>query len=130
MQVGDYVLYKDTGRVEAGESRGHRLWREDIYQVVHAPFNGDDRVLVIADAITGRTDNLGFRQQVSADKLTLVEMLPVSRSHEHKTKILFRGQKTGTVEGQRLDGRVYIRIGGQPRAELVDLSCEVYQWMS
>ena len=61
LQVGDYVLYKETRRLEAGTSeRARRPWRDEIYQIVHAPQNRGSRVFVIADAISGRTDNLGF----------------------------------------------------------------------
>ena len=106
-----------------------------MYQVVATHGGSPDetrnvRTYTVCDANTGRQDGLGFTQPVTADRLSYVEVNPISRPvDDGPTRILLNDQE-GTVEAQSLDGRVLIRFAEENEPEWYDLSQTTYRWLN
>ena len=83
--------------------------------------------------LSGQRTKLGFSQPVAAERLTPVEVLPlVHESEDVSTKITIDNNgvdKTGVVEAQSIDGRVYVRWEDDPEVQCLDLSRVSYRWI-
>ena len=82
----------------------------------------------------GQRDNLGFVQPVAAERLTPVDVLPMSApADDVNTRISLQqagGRREGTIVGQRLDGIVYVSFDDDPEVEVtVDLTRARYYWL-
>ena len=130
LQVGDFVLYRKGHLDDSISDKNQRKWRDTIFQIIHAPTKDGARVYTLADAATGQTDNLGFAQPVTADRVIPVEVLPVTRSLEDGRTRIQLGDRQGEISGQCLDGRVYVKFADNAEERIVDLSREVYQWLN
>ena len=129
-QGGDFVLYRKGHLDDSISDKNQRKWRDTIFQIIHAPTQDGARVYTLADAATGQTDNLGFAQPVTADRVIPVEVLPVTRSLEDGRTRIQLGDRQGEISGQCLDGRVYVKFADNAEERIVDLSREVYQWLN
>ena len=82
----------------------------------------------------GQRDNLGFAQPVAAERLTPVDILPMSAPAEDvNTRISLQQAGTrreATIVSQRLDGVVYVTFDDDPDVEVpVDLTRARYNWL-
>ena len=85
--------------------------------------------------LSGKREGLGFSQLVAADRLTPVELLPLSQETEDAlTRIMLnvRGEdKAGTVKAQTMDGKVYVELDDNPGEQIcIDLAKSRYRWLS
>ena len=79
------------------------------------------RTVTLMDPATGST-TFEFAQPVSTDRLVPVDVLPLTRPHDEKTR-LRAGGRTGTVQATCIDGRVHVEWGDTPgQTEVVDLA--------
>ena len=132
LQVGDFVLYK-KGHFEEGVSdKNQRKWRNTIFQIigVEGGRKNDARTYYLADAVTGEKDNLGFSQPVTQDRLTPVEILPLSRPVSEGRTCIQIDERTGQVGGQTIDGKITVKWDGENDFVIVDLSRENYKWLN
>ena len=107
-KVGDYVMLKTLGGPPKGHSGrfGHSTDAR-VFQIFDAPAAlHDARTVTLMDPATGSTQ-FEFAQPVSTDRLIPVEMLPLTRPHDEKTR-LRSGRRTGTVTATCIDGRVHV----------------------
>ena len=74
------------------------------------------------DPATGSTE-FEFAQPVSTDRLIPIEMLPLTRPHNERTR-LRSGGRTGSVTATCIDGRVHVKWDDMPdgQTEVVDLA--------
>ena len=81
----------------------------------------------------GQRDNLGFSQPVAAERLTPIDVLPLSApAKDVNTGISLQHngvRKEGTIVGQRLDGIVYIKFDEADAEVPVDLTKAKYYWL-
>ena len=82
----------------------------------------------------GQRDNLGFVQPVAAERLTPVDVLPMSApADDVSTRISLQQagvRKEGTIVSQRLDGVVYVAFDDDPDVEVpTDLTKAKYHWI-
>ena len=134
LQVGDYVLLtrghpQSRPTSERAQARHH----ETLYQIVHAAGTPHDvhRAFTICEAATGKTDDLGFAQPVSADRLVPVEVLPMARPDgEGHTQLECAGRR-GEIMAQAVDGSVHIQWADTPLGtwEHLDLERLAYRWL-
>ena len=89
LNVGDYVFLKQPPKYEPGKSeRFKHHTGQKLYQVYKIP-GGDPsaaRTYTLMDPTTGSTD-LGFSQPVASERLTPVEVLPLSSPESVSTKL-------------------------------------------
>ena len=81
----------------------------------------------------GQRDNWRFVQPVAAERLTPVDILPMSApADDVNTRISLQQagvRKDGTIVSQRLDGIVYIAFDDDPDVEVpTDLTKAQYHW--
>ena len=133
MKVGDYCLVRKP--MEQGVS-----WRlqssnfDSVFQVAEVHGHGEEAKTYTLSDLHGNRDRLGFSQPVAADRLTPVEMLPLSApSSDQKTELLVfdSGQeRRAHVEAQSLDGKVYLRYEDDAEHLVCDeLSQLIYRWL-
>ena len=133
LRTGDYVLVRRTP--EPGTSvRFQSKHHPGIFQVVEVHGSGPDAKAYTLSDLVGKRENLGFGQPVALERLTPVEVLPLSQPiHDTPTRILVQERtrdRPGTVEAQSVDGRVYVRFDDQlDEQECVDLSAAKYRWL-
>ena len=133
-QVGDYVLV--TRPPEKGVStRFQRKHFDEIYQVVQAHGEGAEaKAYTVCDS-KGRQEDLGFSNPVAFDRITPVDLLPLSHPEgETYSNIAINVDGTlryGKISGQRLDGQVYVDYDDNPGdLVLVDLTKSNYHWVT
>jgi hypothetical protein len=82
--------------------------------------------------VDGKTQGLGFSQPVAREQLTPVELLPlVHGSEDDRTKILLANGSEWEefeIEGQTIDGKIYIRQNAGMPSKCIDLTKENYRW--
>ena len=92
-----------------------------VFQIFDAPATLDEaRTVTLMDPATGET-TFEFAQPVSTDRLIPVEMLPLTRPLEEKTRIK-SGHRLGTIVATCIDGRVHVKWDDREQEEVVDLS--------
>ena len=134
LQVGDYVLLThghSQSRTAGDRSRARH--HETLYQIVHTIGGPHDvhRAYTVCEAATGKTDDLGFSQPVSADRLVPVEVLPLARPDgEGHTQLECAGRR-GEVMAQAVGGSVHIQWTDAPLGtwDHVDLERLAYRWL-
>ena len=113
-------------KTEPGKSRRFNPETDSrLFQIIHAPANLDEaRTVSLMDPATGKTE-FEFAQPVSTDLLIPLEVLPVSRHLNEKTRIKC-GHKCGTITATCVDGRVHVEWDATPEfaanIEVLDLS--------
>jgi len=139
LSVGDYCFVSrpaQTDRARRFQSRNY----DNVYQVVDVFGEGSEAKTYLLCDLWGQTSNLEFSNPVAAERLTPVDLLPQSTTApdgETRTRLIindFEGstdQRTGTIVGQSLDGRVLISFDDTPDEQPVacDLSCASYTWI-
>ena len=106
-----------------------------VYQVVECHGDGIDCKTYTVSDLHGRRDELGFTQPVAAERLTLVDMLPlVPPSDQPPTRLalsfLGGSERTGSIVNQSLDGRVTVRFDDTGEERCFDLSQSRYRWLT
>ena len=139
-EVGDYVMFKANETLEYKEgvtapNKYRDRWRNMLYQIVatHGASSEDTRNIrsyTICDANSGQTHNLGFSQPVTADRLCLVEVAPLTRPIDDGPTRILLNDRQGTVTAQSLDGRVKIQFEGEEHDEWYDLTHHSYRWLT
>ena len=107
---------------------------DDVYQVVGVHGTDSEAKAYTVCNSQGQRDNLGFVQPVAAERLTSVDILPMSAPGDDvNTRISLHRNgigKEGTIVSQRLDGTVYIVFDDNPDVEVpVDLTKSKYYWI-
>ena len=132
LNVGDYCLVSKPR--EDGVSRRFQLPHfEQVFQVYDKYGEGASAKAYVLSDLKGNTENLGFTQPVSYDRLTPIDMLPLVHPHEEgSTRIAVDvggDTRAGVVVNQTLDGNVYIKFDDNPDVEeLLDLCTARYRW--
>jgi hypothetical protein len=126
-RIGDYVFRKRPGAKPApGHSRRFNSYTDErLFQIIHAPAGMDEaRTVTLMEPATGNTQ-FEFAQPVSTDQLIPVDVLPISRPINERTRIKC-GNRTGTIQATCIDGRVHVRWDETadlaPQVEVLDLS--------
>ena len=134
LSIGDYCL------ATRPLCKGQRLNFDEVFQEVevNTPRDGEDphldeaKTYVLSD-LRGERENLGFTQPVARERLTPIEMTPLSQTDDiARTRISLRvnGQfRLGTIKNQMLDGRVMITLDDELDKRCVNLSREEYRWI-
>ena len=94
-----------------------------VFQIFDAPAPlGEARTVTLMDPATGSTE-FEFAQPVSTDRLIPIEMLPLTRPHNERTR-LRSGGRSGSVTATCIDGRVHVKWDDLPdgQTEVVDLA--------
>ena len=107
---------------------------DDVFQVVEVHGTDSEAKAYTVCNSQGQRDNLGFAQPVAAERLTPVDVLPMSAPGDDvNTRISLQRNgigKEGTIVSQRLDGTVYIVFDDDPDVEVpVDLTKSKYYWI-
>ena len=88
--------------------------------------------------LQGCSENLGFVQTVALERLTPVELLPLTQvSEDSPTRIRIddKGRmRDATITAQSIDGEVYIKYDDEssmqlPAEHCVDLASAKYYWV-
>ena len=87
----------------------------------------------VLSALKGNTENLGFTQPVSYDRLAPIDMLPLVHPHEENGTRMFvdvgGDTRAGDVVHQTVDGKVYVRFDDNPGVEEALYLCTArYRW--
>ena len=139
LSIGDYC-FVTRPPVPGVTPKGQRPNFDEVFQVVevNAPRDGGDprldeaKTYVLSD-LRGERENLGFTQPVARERLTPIEMTPLSQTDDiARTRISLRvnGQfRLGTIKNQMLDGRVMIILDDELDKRCVNLSREEYRWV-
>ena len=106
---------------------------DGVFQVVATHGEGNDARTYTLCSSQGQRGNLGFSQPVAAERLTPVDILPMTALGEDvNTRICLHHAgdgREGTIVSQRLDSVVYISFDDDPDVEvLVDLTKAKYNW--
>ena len=133
MQIGEYCLVQKP-REKHVSDRFQRKNFDEVYQVVEV-FGGpnEEKVYTVSN-LHGQRENLGFTQPVAAERLTPVDILPLSAPSEDartRLSVTVDGvQREGSIVSQRVDGLVNIRFDDDPDTEeVVDLAKTQYLWL-
>ena len=107
---------------------------DEVFQVVTAHGEGSAAKAYTLCNSQGQRDNLGFAQPVAAERLTPVDILPMSAPAEDvNTRISLQQAGTrreATIVSQRLDGVVYVTFDDDPEVEVpIDLTRAHYHWL-
>lgn len=107
---------------------------DDVFQVVVVHGTGAEAKTYTLCNSHGQRDNSGFVQPVAAERLTPVDMLPMSApGKDVNTRISLQRdsvRKEGTIICQGLDGIVYIMFDDEPEIEVpADLTKTKCYWI-
>ena len=106
----------------------------EIYQAMEVHGVGSEAKAYTVSDLRGQRDDLGFTQPVAADRLTRIELLPLTApSVDSPSRILLDilgEERAGTVLNQCIDGRVIIRLDHDGSEKCYDLSQAKYKWIS
>ena len=107
---------------------------DEVFQVVTVHGEGSAAKTYTLCNSQGQRDNLGFAQPVAAERLTPVDILPMSAPADDVNTRLSLQQAgvgmEGTIVSQRLDGIVYIVFDDDPDVEVpTDLTKAKYHWI-
>jgi hypothetical protein len=134
LKVGDHCFVRSAPEYDVSRRLQHKN-RDNVYVIVEVHCDGDNaKAYTLAD-LTGRRHNLGFAQPVVANRLTPINLLPMTHPDgESQTRILIsdRGRdRHGTITGQTMDGQVLVRYDDDPEgsADYLDLTKVKYQWL-
>ena len=134
LSVGDYCLVRkepDKGISQRLQQKHH----DGIFLVAEVHGDGTEAKAYTLSDLAGQRDNLGFVQPVALERLTPVEMLPLSQPDDDQSTRLSMevdgAWKTGTITAQSIDGKVYVQFDDSPAGseQCYDLSQVRYNWL-
>ena len=133
LQEGEYCLVQKPPEKNLS-ARFQQKHYDEVFQVVTAHGEGSAAKAYTLCNSQGQRDNLGFAQPVAAERLTPVDILPMSAPAEDvNTRISLQQAGTrreATIVSQRLDGVVYVTFDDDPEIEVpVDLTRAHYHWL-
>jgi len=132
LAVGDYCLVQKP--LIPGVSKRLQPPRHDrVYQVVATHGDGSEAKAYTVSDLSGPRENLGFSQPVASERLTPVDILPLTQeSEDRSTRIIVNNggrEREGYVQAQAVDGRVYVKWDDDPTVQCVDLTRTSYRWI-
>jgi hypothetical protein len=133
LKVGDHCFVRSAPLYDVSRRLQHKN-RDTVYVIVEVHGDGDNaKAYTLAD-LTGRRHNLGFSQPVVANRLTPINLLPMTHPDgESRTRILISDHgrdRHGTITGQTMDGQVVIRYDDDAESQdYLDLTKVKYQWL-
>ena len=132
LRIGDYCFVKRHVIPKISQRLQNPNF-DDVYQVVEVHGDGSEaKTYTVAD-LSGKRTGLGFGQPVACERLTPVELLPLTPpSEDVRTKlVIFEGnqERRADIKAQSLDGCVYLEYEDDPgHSVCVDLSQMNYRW--
>ena len=133
LAVGDYCLVQRPPTPGISVRLQSKHFGE-IYQVMEVHGDGSMAKAYTVSDLRGQREDLGFTQPVASERLTPIDLLPLTAPNEDPpSRILLdlRGEeRAGTVINQCIDGRVIIRLDHDGSEKCYDLSQAKYKWIS
>ena len=133
LAVGDYCLVQRPPTPGISVRLQSKNFGE-VYQVMEVHGDGSIAKAYTVSDLRGQREDLGFTQPVASERLTPIDLLPLTAPNEDPpSRILLdlRGEeRAGTVINQCIDGRVIIRLDHDGSEKCYDLSQAKYKWIS
>ena len=132
LSVGDYCFVKRQP-VPGTSKRFQHPNHDQVFMITRALGDGSEAKSYYVSDLMGNADNLGFSQPVAAERLTYVEMLPMTQpSTDTPTRLIIsdRGRdREAEIKAQCMDGRVKIQYSDEEIEHMIDLSQCKYEWL-